>query len=84
MAASKPNKHEGQDRPAPVFNLPGRRPRAAQPRAASNGTGRERVKLGYQIEKLVPQPQEAVALGLFTRNEAPIRSSTKSISEPAR
>jgi hypothetical protein len=37
-----------------------------------------------QIEKLVPQPQEAVAWGLLTRNEAPIRSSTKSISEPAR
>src|SRR3984957_5838803 len=37
-----------------------------------------------QIEKLVPQPQEAVALGLLTRNEAPIRSSTKSTSEPAR
>src|SRR3984957_5097615 len=38
----------------------------------------------FQIEKLVPQPQEAVALGLLTRNEAPIRSSTKSTSEPAR
>src|SRR5215471_10658516 len=37
-----------------------------------------------QIEKLVPQPQEAVAFGLFTRNEAPIRSSTKSTSDPAR
>src|ERR1700688_972868 len=37
-----------------------------------------------QIEKLVPQPQDAVALGLTTRNEAPIRSSTKSTSEPAR
>ena len=33
--------------------------------------------------KLVPQPQEAVAFGLLTLNEAPIRSSTKSISEPA-
>ena len=33
--------------------------------------------------KLVPQPQEAVAFGFFTLNEAPIRSSTKSISEPA-
>ena len=29
-----------------------------------------------QIEKLVPQPQDAVATGLFTLNEAPIRSST--------
>ena len=33
--------------------------------------------------KLVPQPQDAVAFGFFTLNEAPIRSSTKSISEPA-
>src|SRR6476469_3750437 len=39
---------------------------------------------GFQIEKLVPQPQEAVALGLTTRNDAPIRSSTKSTSDPAR
>src|SRR6185295_6566591 len=37
-----------------------------------------------QIEKLVPQPHDAVAFGLTTRNEAPIRSSTKSTSEPAR
>ncbi len=37
-----------------------------------------------QIEKLVPQPQEAVALGFRMRNDWPIRSSTKSISEPAR
>src|SRR5260370_34640010 len=37
-----------------------------------------------QIEKLVPQPQDAVALGLTPRNEAPIRSSTKSTSDPAR
>src|SRR3569623_1577807 len=37
-----------------------------------------------QIEKLVPQPHEAVAFGLLTRNDAPIRSSTKSSSEPAR
>jgi hypothetical protein len=36
------------------------------------------------MEKLVPQPQEAVALGFTTRNEAPIRSSTKSTSDPAR
>ena len=36
-----------------------------------------------QIVKLVPQPQEAVAFGLLMRNEAPIRSSTKSISAPA-
>ena len=37
-----------------------------------------------QIEKLVPQPQEAVACGLLILKDAPIRSSTKSISEPAR
>src|SRR6187431_3172491 len=37
-----------------------------------------------QIEKLVPQPHDAVAFGLTTRNDAPIRSSTKSTSEPAR
>src|SRR5262249_42953138 len=36
------------------------------------------------MEKLVPQPHEAVALGLWTLKEEPIRSSTKSISEPAR
>ena len=47
------------------------------PRNALSGRNR-------QIEKLVPQPQEAVAFGLTTRNEAPIRSSTKSTSEPAR
>src|SRR5437868_13586290 len=37
-----------------------------------------------QTEKLVPQPQDAVAFGLTTRNDAPIRSSTKSTSDPAR
>src|SRR6266700_8039546 len=37
-----------------------------------------------QIEKLVPQPHDAVALGLWTRNDAPIKSSTKSTSDPAR
>ena len=37
-----------------------------------------------QIEKLVPQPQEAVALGLWILKDWPIRSSTKSISEPPR
>src|SRR6201996_7480247 len=36
------------------------------------------------MEKLVPQPQEAVAFGLLTREDAPSRSSTKSTSEPAR
>ena len=35
-----------------------------------------------QSEKLVPQPQDAVAFGFLTLNDAPIRSSTKSISEP--
>jgi hypothetical protein len=37
----------------------------------------------YYSAKLVPQPQEAVAWGLLILNEEPIRSSTKSISEPA-
>src|ERR1700761_154966 len=37
-----------------------------------------------QTEKLVPQPQDDVALGLWILNAAPIRSSTKSISEPLR
>src|SRR5581483_2809151 len=37
-----------------------------------------------QIEKLVPQPQDAVAFGFLTLNEEPMRSSTKSISEPER
>jgi hypothetical protein len=36
-----------------------------------------------QIEKLVPQPQEAVAWGFFTWKDWPMRSSTKSISEPS-
>ena len=60
--------------------------------AGREGLGRDpserfddvRPNTGSQIEKLVPQPQDAVALGLTTRNEAPIRSSTKSTSEPAR
>src|SRR4051794_15587917 len=50
---------------------------------AGEANRRERLD-GAQIEKLVPQPHDAVALGLTTRNEAPIRSSTKSTSEPAR
>ena len=36
-----------------------------------------------QSEKLVPQPQLAVAFGLLILNDCPIRSSTKSICEPA-
>ncbi len=35
-----------------------------------------------QTEKLTPQPQEAVAFGFLTRNDWPIRSSTKSSSAP--
>ncbi len=35
-------------------------------------------------QKLVPQPQDAVAFGFWILNEAPMRSSTKSISEPDR
>src|SRR4029450_6995208 len=39
--------------------------------------------LSDQMEKLVPQPHEAVAFGLMTLKEEPIRSSPESISEPA-
>lgn len=35
-----------------------------------------------QIEKLVPQPHEATALGFLIWKDWPIRSSTKSITEP--
>ena len=35
-----------------------------------------------QTEKLVPQPQEATAFGFLIWNDWPIRSSTKSITEP--
>jgi hypothetical protein len=34
------------------------------------------------MENELPQPQEDLALGFFTWNEAPTRSSTKSISAP--
>jgi hypothetical protein len=37
---------------------------------------------GRQTEKLVPQPQEATAFGFLIWNDWPIRSSTKSITEP--
>ena len=43
---------------------------------------RQRAGALPQSEKLVPQPHEAVALGLWTLKDWPIRSSTKSISEP--
>src|SRR6185295_1813549 len=48
------------------------------------GQGAERAAASRYIEKLVPQPQEAVAWGFLILKAAPIRSSTKSISEPAR
>ena len=35
-----------------------------------------------QIEKLVPQPQEATAFGFLIWKDWPIRSSTKSMTEP--
>jgi len=57
------------------------------PRTSGAGLGRDtpiKPVHSIQIEKLVPQPQDAVALGLTTRNDAPIRSSTKSTSDPAR
>src|SRR5499427_4342646 len=37
----------------------------------------------HHTEKLVPHPQDAVAIGLLIRNDEPIRSSTKSICAPA-
>ena len=40
------------------------------------------VRDATQIEKLVPQPQEATACGFLIWKDWPIRSSTKSISEP--
>ena len=51
--------------------------RAADPYQPS-GVGSARG----QTEKLTPQPQLDLALGLRTRNCAPTSSSTKSISEP--
>jgi hypothetical protein len=44
--------------------------------------GNTHGRLRVQSAKLVPQPQDAVAFGLLTLNEDPMRSSTKSISEP--
>lgn len=41
-------------------------------------------KRAYYIANDDPQPQPEVALGLFTWNEEPTISVTKSISEPAR
>ena len=35
-----------------------------------------------QMEKLVPQPQDATAFGFLIWKDWPIRSSTKSITEP--
>jgi len=66
-----------------VTFLPGRRSRESKVWPAK-AAGSAREAASRQMEKLVPQPHEAVALGLFTRNDAPMRSSTKSISEPAR
>ena len=40
------------------------------------------VAIFIQTEKLVPQPQDEVALGLLTLKAWPIRSSVKSISAP--
>src|SRR5262245_38811220 len=56
-----------------------------QPSCAPGQLGAQAVPSCWrQMEKLVPQPHEAVALGLWTLKEEPMRSSTKSISEPAR
>ncbi len=45
--------------------------RFARPGMTARGGGVASRRAAPQIEKLVPQPQEAVAFGLFTRNEAP-------------
>ncbi len=42
---------------------------------------RDRLK-AFGVEALVPQPQEATALGFLIWNDWPIRSSTKSITDP--
>ena len=74
MAASKLNNMRAKTAPLPCLDNPG----LSKPRG-------EVVCCDVrQIEKLVPQPQEATALGLLMRKDAPIKSSTKSISEPAR
>lgn len=60
--------------------LPGRRAPFARP---ADPVEALRAKAApRQIEKLVPQPQLAVAFGLLILKAWPIRSSTKSISEP--
>jgi len=51
--------------------------------AALVSAGKDCERESYS-EKLVPQPQEEVACGFSILNEAPIRSSTKSICEPLR
>ena len=52
--------------------------------AVSVPQGADVLLCGLQTEKLVPQPHALVAFGLWMRNEAPMTSSTKSISDPAR
>ncbi len=52
------------------------------PRGTRSEAGRPRTGDPRQRAKLVPQPQEAVAFGLWILKDWPIRSSTKSISEP--
>ena len=55
---------------------------ARRGRDAAEGRRRPVGGTLLQRAKLVPQPQEAVALGLWILNDWPMRSSTKSISDP--
>ena len=52
------------------------------PRDSRRGTSSRPNGGSSQTEKLTPQPQEATAFGFLTRNDWPIRSSTKSSSAP--
>src|SRR4028119_2223722 len=45
--------------------------------------GRIKLEAVFHKEKEVPQPQEAVAWGFSILNDWPMRSSTKSITEPS-
>ena len=45
-------------------------------------TARRAASPSPQMEKLVPQPQDATAFGFLIWKDWPIRSSTKSITEP--
>ena len=56
--------------------------KAGRAEAAGRPVHEARAAMDAQTEKLVPQPQDAVALGLLILKAWPIRSSVKSISAP--